>query len=218
MHQLPGVVDVKQAHQVSQLVQDDGPCLSSPARHFHEPSEQWRVQHHEPGDVMEFLSCLVAIPPAPCKSGDASGQFGKLARGRPVEDDRLVAGLQLLFLACPLVFKSRVVLVGLALLCLTAGCADQPVMDRAVNPIAADVTEPEDGSYTFIKTQDRGSERPVAWDPCKPIEYYVNTKRQPRQAAGLIDEALAEVTAASGLEFRYLGLTNVRPWRQSCVA
>ena len=118
------------------------------------------------------------------------------------------------YVAFLLVFRSRVALFGLALVCLVAGCVGQPTTDRDVSSTGADATEPQDGSYTFVKTQDRGSRRPVAWDPCKPIEFFVNTTREPRRAAGLIDEALAEVTAASGLEFRSLGFTNVRPWRR----
>jgi hypothetical protein len=77
-----------------------------------------------------------------------------------------------------------------------------------------DATQPQRGTHTFVKTQDGGSERPVAWDPCEPIEYYVNDALEPRGAAGLIAEGIVEISSVSGLEFQHLGSTDTQPWTE----
>jgi hypothetical protein len=95
---------------------------------------------------------------------------------------------------------------------VVVGCDQGSTTSGAVESPAAGDTESQRGSYTFVKTQDGGSERPVAWDPCEPIEYYLNDALEPRQAAGLIAEGIAEISAVSGLEFRALGTTDRAPW------
>lgn len=100
-------------------------------------------------------------------------------------------------------------LVGL----FVVGCGQGSSGSAVESPAGAD-TESQRGSYTFVKTQDGGSERPVAWDPCEPIEYYVNDALEPRPAAGLIAEGIAEISAVSGLQFRHLGSTDRKPWNE----
>jgi hypothetical protein len=77
-----------------------------------------------------------------------------------------------------------------------------------------DAPQPQRGTYTFVKTQDGGSERPVAWDPCEPIEYYVNDALEPGDADGLIVEGIAEISSVTGLEFQHLGSTDRKPWTE----
>jgi hypothetical protein len=58
--------------------------------------------------------------------------------------------------------------------------------------------------YTFVHTQP-GSEDPIAYNPCRPIEFVVYHDPAPAGSEGILDEALEVVSEASGLEFAYLG-------------
>lgn len=58
--------------------------------------------------------------------------------------------------------------------------------------------------YTFLNTQP-GSEEPIAYNPCRPIEFVVYHDPAPDGSEGILDEALAIVSDASGFEFSYLG-------------
>ncbi len=65
------------------------------------------------------------------------------------------------------------------------------------------------GSYKFLQTQ-RGSDQPVAYDACRPIEVVVNPEGAPDNYDELVDTGLAHTGAATGLEFRRVGLTEDR--------
>lgn len=116
-------------------------------------------------------------------------------------------------LAWLLVLSSRVASLSFVGLLLLLGCDGRLPADPRGEVPTTDASTPR-GSFTFVKTQDGGSDRPVAWDPCQPIEYLVNDALEPRRARGLIDEGLAEITAASGLRFRHLGSTERQPWKE----
>ena len=66
------------------------------------------------------------------------------------------------------------------------------------------------GKYAFISKQKGGS-APVAYDPCRPIHYVVNTTHQPAQGGRLLTEAFAAVSAATGLHFVADGTTKEKP-------
>lgn len=85
---------------------------------------------------------------------------------------------------------------------------------RRLSPLGAppDVSHGS-GSYAFMQTQ-RGSDRPVAYDPCRPIEYVVNDSLAPAGADGLLESAIEEVSAATGLVFRSAGKTDQLPKQQ----
>jgi hypothetical protein len=70
---------------------------------------------------------------------------------------------------------------------------------------------PGQGSYAFLQTQ-QGSDEPVAWDPCEPIEYAVNPAGAPDEWQDLVAEAVADVEWATGLEFSDAGTTDRRPF------
>jgi hypothetical protein len=72
------------------------------------------------------------------------------------------------------------------------------------------------GTYTFSMTQP-GSDDPVGWDPCSPVEYAVNPAGMPEGARPLIDSAIARVSAATGLSFEDAGDTDRRPFTGSLV-
>jgi len=53
-----------------------------------------------------------------------------------------------------------------------------------------------------------GGASPVAYDPCRPLHYVVNTANEPAQGKALVTDALAAITAASGLHFVDDGTTT----------
>lgn len=65
------------------------------------------------------------------------------------------------------------------------------------------------GSFSFLQTQ-RGSDEPIAYDPCRPIEVLVNPEGAPANYDDLVDTGLARTAAATGLEFVRVGLTDDR--------
>ncbi len=62
------------------------------------------------------------------------------------------------------------------------------------------------GDFTFLETEPDGD--PSAWDPCDPIHYVVNTRRAPDGAMGILEQAIAEVSAGTGLVFVLDGETD----------
>ena len=66
------------------------------------------------------------------------------------------------------------------------------------------------GRYRFVNTQ-AGSAEPVAYDPCRSIHVVVNSRTAPLGAATLVDEAIAEVSKATGLRFEIEGPTDEVP-------
>jgi hypothetical protein len=88
----------------------------------------------------------------------------------------------------------------------------------AFPPVPAGVTDhrllpsalPGVGSaYTFEETLPDG--RPVTWDPCRPIHYVVRSTRLPSYGSAMITQAIARVSAATGLEFVDDGMTTEAP-------
>jgi hypothetical protein len=65
------------------------------------------------------------------------------------------------------------------------------------------------GSYAFMQTQ-RGSDEPVAYDPCRPVEVLVNPQGAPDNYDELVDTGLAHTGAATGLKFTRVGVTSDR--------
>jgi hypothetical protein len=65
------------------------------------------------------------------------------------------------------------------------------------------------GSYAFMETQ-LGSDEPVAYDPCRAVEVLVNPEGAPGNYDELVDTGLARTSAATGLKFTRVGLTDDR--------
>ena len=63
------------------------------------------------------------------------------------------------------------------------------------------------GKYAFI-FQQKDETTPVAYDPCRPIHVVVNPTHEPAQGAKLLADAMAAVTAATGLQFVDDGTTD----------
>jgi len=89
---------------------------------------------------------------------------------------------------------------------------DWPTVDRTASsrPLGTPPVEPaEPGPYRFARTDD--DDRPVAWDPCRPIRYVVNPTNQPPGGDVLIREAIGRTAAATGLVFVDDGTTTETP-------
>ncbi|GAW48112.1 MULTISPECIES: hypothetical protein [unclassified Nocardioides] len=64
-----------------------------------------------------------------------------------------------------------------------------------------------DTSYALISPSPVGR-----WDPCTPIGYRVNLAEARQGALRDVQSALARIAVATGLQFRYLGTTDVVPF------
>ncbi len=75
-------------------------------------------------------------------------------------------------------------------------------------PSAAATPEGTDG-FSVWAVNDDGT--PIRWDPCRPIEVVLSPTGAPRSAAADLDEALARLASASGLELVRTATTDERP-------
>lgn len=71
---------------------------------------------------------------------------------------------------------------------------------------------PGAGEYAFLQTQ-RGSDEPVGYDPCEPIEYVVSTAGAPSDWESLVRTSIAHTEWATGLDFVFHGSTDDRPFK-----
>ena len=78
--------------------------------------------------------------------------------------------------------------------------------DGRLLPAVAATTE---GAHAFLHTDDDGA--PIGYDPCRPIHFVVRPDGMPPSGQALLDEAMAGVSAASGLVFEYAGTTDEAP-------
>jgi hypothetical protein len=86
-----------------------------------------------------------------------------------------------------------------------------PGVDAAPAPLGTPGPLPaEEGPFGFAATQP-GSDRPVAYDPCRPIHVVVNSRTAPPGGDTLLREALATVSVATGLRFVIDGPTTETP-------
>ncbi len=66
------------------------------------------------------------------------------------------------------------------------------------------------GGFAFMATQ-KGSTAPVTYDACAPIHLVVNPRTEIRRGDTMLDQAIAEVSKASGLAFVIDGRTDEVP-------
>jgi hypothetical protein len=65
------------------------------------------------------------------------------------------------------------------------------------------------GGYAFLDSHVDGS--PVAFDPCRPVHFVVRPDHEPSGGRALLQRALDEVSAATGLRFVDDGTTDEAP-------
>lgn len=87
-----------------------------------------------------------------------------------------------------------------------------PGLEESSTPLGtpAPIAGKPSAAYRFQSTQDDET-TPVAWSPCRPIHYVVRTENQPRGGAAGIENAVAAVSAATGLRFVNEGPTTESP-------
>lgn len=69
--------------------------------------------------------------------------------------------------------------------------------------------EAADAGFSVWAVNDDG--QPVRWDPCRPIEVVLSVDGAPPAASADLDEALARLVNASGLDLVRTGVTDERP-------
>jgi hypothetical protein len=85
-----------------------------------------------------------------------------------------------------------------------------PGYEEADRPLGAPrPPQAASGSYTF-NYAGVGSQQFIAFSPCRPVHYVVNTRHQPSGGAGLVSAAVARVSEATGLRFVADGTTPER--------
>jgi hypothetical protein len=89
----------------------------------------------------------------------------------------------------------------------TAGDRPTPGHEAASAPLGRPPAAPGVGSHRLLRYQDGGVD-PVAYDPCRPVHYVIAPAGAPGDAADLVAEALAPVSAATGLRFVHDGTTD----------
>jgi len=57
------------------------------------------------------------------------------------------------------------------------------------------------GAHGFVATRRDGTQRPVRFDPCRPVRYAVRPGGAPAEGDALLDSAVLEVARATGLVF-----------------
>jgi len=83
--------------------------------------------------------------------------------------------------------------------------------DASTHPLGAPPASASSSrEFAFMRTVS-GSDRPVAWDPCRPIHLVINDMEQPVGGQQLVEEAAAQVSAATGLRLVIDGPTAETP-------
>lgn len=162
--------------------------------------------------VVPLIAALLATSLWWTHSDDPRGDV--LAIGDPVTYRQLAADMARLLDDFA---NGGVVVAGPNQIAVTAPAVDG---SRSTPPIGVDEAdarlspsvppELQDPAYRFAATQEDGL-TPVAWSPCRPIRYVVNDDGAPDGFAAAVDEAIAEVAAATGLVFVDEGETGEEP-------
>ncbi|MFJ4028258.1 matrixin family metalloprotease [Paenarthrobacter sp. NPDC089989] len=88
--------------------------------------------------------------------------------------------------------------------------APPPGLEEADAPLASPSAPAfTSDSYKFLATNDDGT--PVGYSPCRPLHYVVNDASAPAGTNGLLQTALANVSAATGIQFVSDGTTDELP-------
>jgi hypothetical protein len=108
------------------------------------------------------------------------------------------------------VLSALVLTLGLA---VAVGPADRSSADAVrLSPAAGAAAEPSrrgnPRAFEFYRT-DAG--RVIHWAHCRPIKYRVNYDHAPRRSKWHVLEAVRRLKRATGLRYRYMGPTSVRP-------
>lgn len=83
---------------------------------------------------------------------------------------------------------------------------DQPTPEPAGSdqPLGTPSPTAPSDVYEFVATQSDGT-TPVAYDPCRPIRYVVNDRTLPPGGEDLVEDAIGQISAITGLQFESEG-------------
>ncbi len=194
----------------------DGPDTPDPSATdsaLHHLLEQW--QREDPEGFSEFMrGADTRVRP-----GDPAG-----VRGRPshqgssvrVRRPRTRVLLLLVALAAAISISPLPDLARVALDTVTYSssapvtAAPPPVAGGRLAPVVAVGSAPPADRYAFMDTQP-GTGEPVRFDPCRPIHYVVREHGVGSIGVDVVHDAVARVSAATGLVFVYDGLTDEAP-------
>lgn len=88
--------------------------------------------------------------------------------------------------------------------------APPPGLEEADAPLASpSAPGTTNDSYKFLATNDDGT--PVGYSPCRPLHYVVNNATAPDGSDALLATALANISAATGIQFINDGTTDELP-------
>ena len=88
--------------------------------------------------------------------------------------------------------------------------APPPGLEEAGHPLLTPAKPAvESTSYKFLATNPDGT--PVGYSPCRPVHYVVNAELAPAGSEGLLEDAVAKISAATGLKFINDGATKEKP-------
>ncbi|MCW2777453.1 MAG: putative cell wall binding repeat 2-containing protein [Frankiales bacterium] len=95
----------------------------------------------------------------------------------------------------------------------TTAAAASAALLAVASPASASTIVGSPTSYRLSTVQNPVLDRTevVRWDPCTPIDFRINAALGGRQAKADVLTAVARLSAASGLQFRYLGSTSYVP-------
>lgn len=101
-------------------------------------------------------------------------------------------------------------MLSLAVFVVAAARIMAPSQDPSPTPTAgtSSVMAQAEG-YALWGTQPDGS--PVRWNPCAPIRWVLNPEGAPERGREALSLAMARITAVSGLEFEFVGMTDEVP-------
>ncbi|MFF0990956.1 peptidase [Kocuria nitroreducens] len=91
--------------------------------------------------------------------------------------------------------------------------APPPGVGAAQAPLGTPPEVEDPGGYRFMDPPDPAQPM-VAYDPCRPVHYVVRPDGGPPGGRQLIEEAVAEISAATGLRFVPAGTTTEAPAEQ----
>ena len=150
---------------------------------------------------------------APTPAGGKSSRYRRTKPGRTrgwKSGPATVLGLALVvgLYFTPTLFE-RFVLPA-ALPYLPGSDVPPPGFEAASSPLG--VPAATTGSTAFVLQESPDPDQPfVAYDPCRPIHYVVRPDLAPPGTDQLIQQSVAAVSAATGLQFVYDGLTSEAP-------
>lgn len=84
--------------------------------------------------------------------------------------------------------------------------------DAATEPLGlAPPKRSSSTDFAFLSTIRGEGDRPVRWDPCRPIRLVTNNKHAPARANELVEQAVQSISSATGLRFVIEGATVEPP-------